>query len=119
MPTPYPANNTTPDATTTTPILVVRRENRSASHTRGTAKSMGSTKGSPACHGTARQMNSPTTMVATDQPSQGRDGVAVVSGNPSTNPNTMGPNVTMLSTDASTHNPMSAGASAEPAACAL
>ena len=80
---------------------------------------MGSTNGSPAGHGIAKQANSRTTMAATAQASQGRDGVAVVSENPSTNPNSMGPNVTMLSTVDSTHSPTFAGTSGMPAACAL
>ena len=101
-------------------MFVARRENRRASHASGTANSMGSTNGSTAGHGTtAKQTNSASTMDETAHPSQARAGVGVGSANPSRSPNIIGPNVTMVSTDASSHNPTSPAASGMPAACAL
>src|SRR5258706_8740835 len=117
MPTPYPAKRTTPAATITTPMLVARREKRSASHVSGTANSIGSNSGSTAAHGsTAKSTNSASMKHATVHRSQVVAGVEAGSENPKISPNTIGASVTIVSTDASTHRPTSAGVKESPTA---
>jgi hypothetical protein len=90
-------------------MFVDRRENRSASHTSGTANSIGSSSASAAGHGTtAKQENSASIMKEIAHPSQARAGVGVGSKKPTRSPNTIGPNVTMVSTVESSHSPTSA-----------
>ena len=98
-------------------MFVARREKRSASQTSGAANSMGSTTGSTAGHGTtAKQVNSTRTLDETAHPSQARAGVALGFRESENEAEHHGPEVTMVSTAASSHSPMSAGTNAMVAA---